>query len=351
MNAVVQVDTARRIEVNRPGGFQSLVLREITRPKPNPRQVLVETQSIGVNFADCVVRMGLYSSARQFGFPITPGFEFAGVVSEVGDAVGRVRPGDRVLGITQFGAYASHVCVDEDFVFPVPDNMSVTEAGALLVMSLTARYALCELCKLRPGMKVLVHSAAGGVGSALVQIAKIHGCSVLGVVGSGHKVDLVRQLGADEVVDKRAQDLWSEARRFAPEGFDVVLDANGVATLRQSYKALRPTGRLIIYGFHTMLSPGWGRPNWAKLAWDFVRLPRFNPLRLTDDNKAVMAFNLSYLFDRREEIQEGVGSILDWVQQGKLKVPCVAEYPFEEAGRAHADLQSGQTRGKLVLVP
>jgi NADPH:quinone reductase-like Zn-dependent oxidoreductase len=352
MNASVTVATARKIEISRPGGYDRLQVKEVPLPEPKAREVLVETRAIGVNFADVVVRMGLYSSAREYvGWPITPGFEYAGVVTEVGPEVTRVRPGDHVVGVTRFGAYASHVCVDESLVFPLPEGLPLREAGALLVMSLTAWYALCELCKLRPGMRVLVHSAAGGVGSALVQIAKIYGCQVFGVVGSPHKVSLVRELGADRVVDKSTQDLWAEARAFAPEGFDVVLDANGVETLKKSYAALRPTGRLIVYGFHSMLSPGRAKPNWLKLVWEFVRMPRFSPLQLTDDNRAVLAFNLSYLFDRQEEMQEGVTQILQWVREGKLRVPCVSEYPLDEVGQAHAALQSGQTRGKLVLVP
>src|SRR5690606_20368615 len=112
---------------------------------------------------------------------------------------------------------------------------------------------------------------------------------------------------------------------FAPGGFDVVLDANGVQTMRRSYAVLRPTGRLVVYGFHSMLPAGRGRPSWAKLIWDFVRMPRFSPLKLTNDNRSVLAFNLSYLFDRREEIQEAVHQILAWVQEGKLRVPCVTE--------------------------
>lgn len=352
MTALVALETAKKIEVRRPGGFDKLEIEEFARPQPREGQVLVETRAIGVNFADCVVRMGLYPSAREYvGWPITPGFEFAGVVAETGSGVTDLEHGDRVVGITRFGAYASHVCVDRDLVFPLPEGMPFAEAGGLLVTSLTAWYALCELCKLRPGMRVLVHSAAGGVGSALVQIAKIYDCAVMGVVGAEHKVSLVEELGADRVIDKSRQDLWSEARRFAPGGFDVVLDANGVQTMRRSYAVLRPTGRLIIYGFHSMLPAGRDRPSWPKLIWDFVRMPRFSPLKLTNNNRSVMAFNLSYLFDRRQEIQEAVHQILTWVREGKLRVPCVTEYPFEDVARAHADLQSARTRGKLVLVP
>jgi NADPH:quinone reductase-like Zn-dependent oxidoreductase len=229
--------------------------------------------------------------------------------------------------------------------------MSLEEAGGFTVASLTAWYGLCELAKLRPGMNVLVHSAAGGVGGALVQIAKIHECRVLGVVGSEHKVPLVRSLGADAVVDKSREDLWAEARKFAPGGFDVVLDANGVETLKKSYRALAPAGRLIAYGFHTMLSRGSGRRNWLKLAWTYLRTPRFDPLDMTDRNRAVLAFNLSYLFTRTDELPATLEQLTSWVKTGQLRVPRVQSYPLERVADAQRDLQSGSTTGKLVLVP
>ncbi len=200
-------------------------------------------------------------------------------------------------------------------------------------------------------MQVLVHSAAGGVGGALVQIAKLHGCRVVGVVGAPHKTELARELGADEVIDKSREPLWQRASRAAPGGYEIVLDANGVETLRQSYRHLAPTGRLVIYGFHSMLPRGRGRPNWLELAFDWLRTPRFDPLRLTNDNKSVLAFNLSYLFDRNELLQEGMKALLGWLEAGKLKPPKVREYPFERVADAHRDIESGQTVGKLVLVP
>ncbi len=342
----------QKVVIHRPGGFERLELVEAPSLEPGPNEVVVGTRSIGVNFADCVVRMGLYSSAKDYvGWPITPGFEFSGIVLRVGSNVTSCRVGDEVFGVSRFGAYASEVCVEEEFVYPLPAGLDLASAGGFLVASLTAWYGLRELSKLRPGMRVLVHSAAGGVGSILVQIAKICGAEVAGVVGATHKVDVVRALGADRVIDKSRENLWAAAKAFAPDGFDVVLDANGVETLRSSYRALRPTGRLVVYGFHSMLSRGSGRRNWLKLAWTFARTPRFDPLDMTDSNRAVLAFNLSYLFEQSWRLRESMDELLAWLGDGRLKIASVTEYALTDVRRAHEDLQSGKTVGKLVLVP
>src|SRR5262249_20751339 len=153
----------------------------------------------------------------------------------------------------------------------------------------------------RKGAKILVHSAAGGVGGALLQIARANALEAVGVVGRSEKVPVAKEQGAALVIDKSTEDLWAAAERFAPKGYDVVLDANGAETLAKSYAHLRSTGKLVIYGFHTMMRRGGsGTPNWPKLAVDWLRTPRFNPLDLANQNKSILAFNLSYLFGERE---------------------------------------------------
>ena len=151
---------------------------------------------------------------------------------------------------------------------------------------------------------VLVHSAAGGVGSMLVQMCKIKGWRVCAVVGATHKIEFCQSLGADCVIDKSAsRNWWAEAKKFAPRGFSAVFDANGVETLSQSWAHLAPCGKLIVYGFHTML-PKYGGVlgplQWLKMGRDWLRTPRFNPLHMTASNRSVLAFNLSFLFDRRD---------------------------------------------------
>jgi NADPH:quinone reductase-like Zn-dependent oxidoreductase len=257
--------------------------------------------------------------------------------------------GARAFAVTRFGGYADRVVVPRHQVFPMPQGFSVLEAAGFPAVHLTAWYALCELIRLRPGMRVLVHSAAGGVGGALLQVSRIAGCFVVGVVGAAHKVEAARRLGADAVIDKSAEPLWPAAERHAPEGYDVILDANGAATLRQSYRHLGPAGRLVIYGFHTMLPRQGGRPNYAKLAIDFLRTPRFNPLDLCNENKSVLAFNLSYLFPRVEILRDAMGQLLGWVAEGKLAAPPVTAFPLEQVADAHRAIESGTTVGKLVL--
>lgn len=341
----------KRIVIHRPGGFGRLKLEEHPDPDPGPGEVRVSTQAVGVNFADCVVRMGLYSSAREFvGWPVTPGFEFSGRVSATGPGATQFTLGESVFGVTRFGGYSSVVVVPEAFLFRMPKELDAVEAGAFLAVYLTAWYAVFELARLRPGAKVLVHSAAGGVGSAVCQLARSAGAEVLGVVGSQTKLQAARQAGAHAVVDKRTEDPWASARRFAPAGFQAVFDPNGPETLAQSYRHLAPMGRLIVYGFHTMLNHG-GLPNPFKLLSGYLRTPRFNPFQMVDKNVTVSAFNLSYLFDHSALFQSVVQDLQNRLSAGSIRPPEVIQMPLERAADAHRALQSGKTVGKLALIP
>jgi NADPH:quinone reductase-like Zn-dependent oxidoreductase len=342
----------RKVVIPRPGGYDRLTLETHPEPRPEAGEVLVATEALGVNYADCVVRMGLYASAQEFvGWPITPGFEFSGTVAAVGRDVKDLAPGTRVFGVTRFGGYASHVAVPRHQVFPLPARLDMAQAAGFPTVFLTAYYALFELAHPRPGATLLVHSAAGGVGSALLQLGRIAGCRMVGVVGSSHKVETARALGADVVIDKSSEDLWPAAERAAPKGYDVVLDANGVATLGESYQHVARPGKLVVYGFHSMMPHEGGRPDWVKLAWDWLRTPRFNPLALTNENRSVMAFNLSYLFEQRSILEESMARLLGWVEEGRIVMPPVTRFPMDRVAEAHQALESGKTVGKLVLVP
>jgi NADPH:quinone reductase-like Zn-dependent oxidoreductase len=170
------------------------------------------------------------------------------------------------------------------------------------------------------------------------------------VVGRSNKVEAAKEQGAAHVIDKSSEDPWKAAERFAPKGYDVVLDANGVETLAQSFAHLRPTGRLVIYGFHTMMRRGGpGTPNWPKLAFDWLRTPRFNPLDLTNENKSVMAFNLSYLFEERAILEDAMARLMDLVKKGSIKPPPTRTFPLTSVAEAHRALETGTTTGKLIL--
>ncbi|MBU8900007.1 zinc-binding dehydrogenase [Corallococcus sp. H22C18031201] len=343
---------ARKVVIHKAGGHERLLIEPMSVPEPGAGEVVIATEAVGVNYADCVVRMGLYASAREYvGWPITPGFEVAGTVAAVGRDVTDVSPGMRVFGVTRFDGYATHVRIPRHQVFALPAGWTMAQAAGFPAVFLTAYYALWELAHPKPGANVLVHSAAGGVGGALLQIGRIAGCRMVGVVGGPHKVAVARELGAEVVIDKSREDLWVVAQHAAPRGYDVVLDANGPSTLRESYRHLASPGKLIIYGFHSMLPRQGGRPNFARLAWDWLRTPRFNPLALTNDNTSVLAFNLSYLFESRGVLQEAMTRLLGWVEAGRLVAPRVTTFPLDQVADAHRALESGTTVGKLVLIP
>jgi NADPH:quinone reductase-like Zn-dependent oxidoreductase len=341
----------RKVIVHRPGGTRALVIEAGPDPTPTGDEVCVEVRAAGVNFADLVVRMGLYRSAKEYvGWPIVPGFELAGNVSAVGERVTRFAPGDRVLGITRFGGYASRICLPEAQVQTLPPGLSFAQGATFPVAFLTAWYALHELARLRKGRIVLVHSAAGGVGGALVVLAKRAGCRVIAVVGSSAKVSAVAALGADVVIDKSTEDLWRAVERAAPQGCHVVLDANGAETLRQSYAHLCPTGRVIVYGFHSLLRRGSDRLNLWRALIGWLKVPRFDPFRMVDRNAGVLAFNLSYLFDELPLFTEAMTELFGWLERGEIQPLPVKELPFDEVAEAHRLLHSGETIGKLALV-
>ncbi|MHC4550485.1 MAG: synaptic vesicle VAT-1 family membrane protein [Planctomycetota bacterium] len=339
----------RRVVIHRAGGYERLRLEEGPDPAPGPGEVALAVEAAGVNYADCVIRMGLYASAKEYvGWPITPGFEVAGKVAARGDGVDEPAVGTDVLAVTRFGGYASRVVVPRHQVFVRPPQLDSAAGAGFPTVFLTAYHALFELAHPRPGSRLLVHSAAGGVGGALVQLGKVAETTVVGVVGAPHKVEVARGLGADHVIDKSSEDLWPAVERHARH-YDVVLDGNGVATLEESYRHVAPAGRLVSYGFHSMFPRRGGRPHWPKLVWGYLRTPRFHPLRMVNDNRSVLAFNLSYLFDRRDLLAEAMARLFAWLDEGRLRPPPLTRYPVDRVADAHRDLESGRTVGKLVL--
>lgn len=339
------------VRIHRPGGYAQLQLESAPDPSPGPGEVRIAVAAAGVNYADCVVRMGLYASAKRYvGWPITPGFEVAGVVAALGAGVSDLAVGEPVIGLLRFGGYASQVVVPRHQVTRYPRGWRAEEAAGFAVVFLTAWYGLVYLAHARAGQQVLVHSAAGGVGQALVQLARQRGCAVVGVVGGAAKVAAARAAGCDAVIDKRARDWRAAAADLAPQGFDLVFDANGVETLGASYRLLAPAGKLVIYGFASMLRRGGsGRVDWPRLVWSWLRTPRFNPLDLTTENKSLLAFNLSFLFDRSEVLAEALAELWPLAERGVLRPLETQAVAWTEVAAAQRALEGGATQGKLVL--
>ncbi|OAB60592.1 zinc-binding dehydrogenase [Leptolyngbya valderiana BDU 20041] len=341
----------KHIVIDKPGGYDALQLRESPTPEPGPGEVRIRVKACGLNYADGIIRMGLYASAKRLhGYPITPGFEVAGLVDAVGEGVSRFKVGDEVIGLTLFNGYASHLVLGEDGVFAKPESLSFEEAATLPTVFLTAWWMVHRQVHPQASDRWLVHSAAGGVGSALLQLARLADVQAIGVVGRSHKIDHALAMGADAVIDKSSEDLWARAKALSPEGFETIFDANGVATLKDSYRHLAPTGRLVIYGFASML-PQDGRLNWLRLAIDWLKTPRFNPLDMTQANKSVLAANLSFLQAHAPTMQDGMHWLLERFADGRLVPLPVETFPLAQAAEAQRRIESGQTVGKLALIP
>eukprot|EP00588_Corethron_pennatum_P004858 CAMPEP_0194284734 /NCGR_PEP_ID=MMETSP0169-20130528/28428_1 /TAXON_ID=218684 /ORGANISM="Corethron pennatum, Strain L29A3" /LENGTH=429 /DNA_ID=CAMNT_0039030641 /DNA_START=137 /DNA_END=1426 /DNA_ORIENTATION=- len=337
-----------------------------------PECLLVRVSYFSVNYADVCVRWGLYESAKKYvGYPIVPGFDVAGVVEQVGADVAGISAGDEVFGVTLFGGYSTRVLVPAAQMRPRLPGWTAAECASLPAVSLTALHALSlggawpaasppAAGAAPPGRdrSVLVHSAAGGVGSMLVQMsAALDLGPVVGVVGRPDKVAAAREAGCDAVIDKSGltpSELWEATARVAPSsaGYKTVMDANGVSTLRGSYDALAPTGRLVVYGFHTNLprGAGWLSPaEWVRMAWRMWATPAFDPMDLTVSNRSVMGFNLSFLADEVEAVSALFDQVVRWAREGKIRPPAITLMDMADVGAAHELIQSGRSVGKIVL--
>jgi NADPH:quinone reductase-like Zn-dependent oxidoreductase len=337
-----------RIVIPRVGGPDVLTPETFAPGAPGPGEVAIEVAAVGINLADVFCRLGLYKAAPAF--PFSPGFEVSGVIRSLGDGVSALAVGDRVVAVTRFGGYTTHLVIGAEWVRPLPAGWSMEEGAAFPVVFLTAHHGLVTIGHLAAGETVVVQSAAGGVGTAACQLARALGARVIGTVGSEAKRAVALEAGAEHVVVSRDYDVWGEIDRLTGgTGVDVVFDAVGGPGLRRGFDALRPGGRLIVYGFAEMLPRG-GRRNWPVLAWRYLRMPRFNPLQMTQSNRTVGGFNLVYLWGRPVLFTSAIGELMGMVARKEIRPVVGRTFPFARAGEAHAFLQSRRSTGKVVLV-
>ena len=337
-----------RVVIPRVGGPEVLRVEPFEPTPPGPGEVAVEVYAAGVNFADLFCRLGLYAAAPPR--PFVPGFELAGEVVATGPGVAAPRAGERVIGVTRFGGCATRLNLPAAWTRSLPDGWSFAEGAAFPVAFLTAWYGLVHQGRIARGETAVIHSAAGGVGSAACQLARHAGARTIGTVGSEGKRAAALAAGADEVVVSPRYAVWPEIDRLtAGRGVDLVLDAVGGRGLAEGFRRLRPMGRLVVYGFADLMPQG-GLRNWPALAWRRWRTPRFDPLEMTGTNRAVIGFNLVYLFDRAEPLAAGFDALLERARAGALRPVVGARLPFERAADAHRLLQSRASTGKVVLV-
>lgn len=336
----------------RAGSLSRLQRRDETLPDPGPGEVRVRVEAVGLNFADLFAAQGLYSATPRGSF--IPGLECAGVVEALGADLrgGAWAPGDRVIALTRFGAYATALNVAAPYLRPVPAGWSAAQAAAWPVQGLTAWYALLPLGNVQPGSTVLVQSAAGGVGLQALGMIERLGARAIAVVGQESKRRfLVEQRGlapaAVVVRDARrfGAQLDAALAALGTDGLDCVLDAVLGSAFRPTFARLRPEGRYVLFGAADFMSRG-ARPSYLRLALEYLRRPRLDPLAMISANRSCMAFNLIWLWERADRLPAAYAEL----ERLTPAPPHVgASFPFERAPEAMALLQGGGTIGKVVL--
>jgi NADPH:quinone reductase-like Zn-dependent oxidoreductase len=336
----------RALVITEHGPPEVLRVQERPDPEPGPGQVRVRVHAAGINFADLLARVGLYPEAPKP--PAVVGYEFAGEVEALGEGVDGYSVGDRVLGGCRFGGYAELVVTGASELLPLPEDWSFEEGAALPVAYSTAYAGAVRYGSLREGERILVQAAAGGVGIATAQIAKIVGAEVYGTA-SGRKHDAIREQGVDHPIDYRNEDVPAEVRRIAGEKqpLDVAFDAIGGKSFRESFSLLRAGGRLVCFGASSVQQgERRSRPRAMKA---LAQMPFFHPLRLMSQSKSVIGLNMLTLWDAHGSLHEYISPLAEWALMSRIR-PVVAEaFPLERGPEAHRFVHEGKNVGKVVL--
>ncbi|KQY57486.1 MULTISPECIES: NADPH:quinone oxidoreductase family protein [unclassified Nocardioides] len=318
----------RAVQVVSNDGPEALVVNEVPEPKPGPDDVLIDVHRVGISFPDLLLSRGEYQMKPEP--PFTLGVDFAGTVVE---AAHGFEAGQRVVGVLPHGGASERVACPAIFTFPLPDTLSFDEGAALPMNYLTAHFALDVRGNLRESETVLVHGAAGGVGTATLQLAKAYGARTIAVVSTDEKAEIARQAGADEVI--RPEGFKDEVARLTDgKGVDIVLDVVGGDLFTDSLRSLAPLGRLLVVGF----AAGQGIPE-----------VKVNRLLLNNIDVRGVGWG-AYAMVRPGYMQEQWTAIMPFLESGAVKPPIGRVYPIEEFGQALVDMDERRTLGKSVVV-
>lgn len=319
------------IRIHEYGDRSKLVYEEAPTPQPKAGEVRVKVAAIGLNFIEIYQRKGLY----PFPLPFTPGGEFSGTVDALGEGVTGFQLGERVATASGAGGYAEFAIAPANRLVPVPENISLEVAAAVMLQGMTAHYLALTTYPLKPGDSALVHAAAGGVGQLLVQIAKKCGAEVIATAGNEEKAQIAREVGADHVIEYTKEDFEAETKRLtAGKGVNVVYDGVGKSTFLQGFNCLKPRGYMVLYG----QASGPVDP--------------INPQLLNQKGSLFLTRpTLAYYLLTREELLWRAGDLFNWIGSGKLKVSIDQSFPLEDARAAQAYMEDRKTKGKVLLIP
>lgn len=331
--------SVRAIQISRAGGPEVLQVVDLPEPKPEPGQVIVATTMIGVNFTDLFQRMLASDSS------VVPGVEAVGTVLATGDGVAGISPGQRVIAAPLYtlGAYADQVVVDATHVLPVPDSISDEAAATLTLNYGTAYAALHYSAQVRAGETVVIHAAAGGVGTAAVQLARlVDGTYVIGTA-SAAKHDYLRAQGVHEAIDYRTTDWAAEIRKTQPDGVDIVLDSMGENGFARSISLLRYGGRVVGYGLSAVVSGSDGTPD--------VEGTMSAPSTLSPFLNEASGFIGCHLGAPAHLFRQWMTHLIGLCDSGRIRPHIDKVFALEEAADAHRYLHDRRNLGKVLLRP
>ncbi len=337
----------KQVFISRAGGPEVLEVRESAAPTPGTGEVCIEVAAAGVNFADTLARKGLYPDAPPL--PCVVGYEVAGTVSAVGAGVDASLAGRRVLAMTRFNGYSEQVVVPANQVFDLPEALDFNTGASLPVVYMTAWQLLVVMGSLKPGERILIHNAGGGVGLAALDIARHIGAETIGTA-STRKHAALKERGLDHAIDYTQGD-WQAAVRdlTGGRGVDLVIDPLGGEHWKRSYAALRSAGRLGMFGVSTASEGKLGSK--VRLLKTAVQMPIFHPIGLMNVNRAVFGVNMGHMWHESDLLRGWMEQVLDGIRDGWVRPHVDATFPFARAGEAHAFLEDRKNFGKVVLTP
>jgi len=337
----------RQVVTTANGGVEVLKVQEAPDPTPAKGEVVVQVKAAGLNFADILARQGLYPDGPKK--PCVMGYEVAGVIEMVGEGVDPQLAGKPVVAMTRFRGQAEKVAIGANQLFVKPESLSFELAAAIPVNYLTAYALLVVMGSLHPGEAVLIHNAGGGVGLAAIDIAQKIGATTYGTASPG-KHEFLRERGLDHTIDYRNQD-WLPVLMDLTEkrGVELVIDPIGGAHWKKSYRALRHTGRLGMFG--VSVASDTGIAGKLKMLKAVMQTPRFHPFALISKNRGVFGLNLGHIFHEPEMVAGWTREILRGAAEGWIRPHVDRAFPFTEAGAAHTYIEARKNTGKVVLVP
>lgn len=324
----------------------SFAIRETEMPRHEANEVLIKVEAFGLNFADVLARQGMYKDAPPF--PAVLGYEVVGHIEAVGNAIANFETGQRVVAFTRFGGYAEYVATDTRAVAQIPEDWDKTKALALATQYCTAYYAAYESTNLHPEDNVLVHSAAGGVGTALVQLASLKGCTIFGTAGRDEKLALMRQNGVHYPINYRKQD-FTEAvsNQLGSDRLDVVFESLGGSYFKRSIQLLGAGGRIIGFGASSRSGGGKNLFSTLKLVFGFGF---FSPVQILMKSKAIIGVYMLAIADYQpEKLQRCLNDVVNLTKEGKLDPYSGGLFKADQIAEAHNYLQSGESIGKVAV--